>query len=111
MIKDQPSPVPNNNPSVHDLVCQEKELSDELCKDLQSRKEIGLARYGTSLQVGNGRNSLIDAYQEILDSIVYLRKEIGERSVRNRQLESCYGLAIRLAEDLRYLVGQQDQGV
>ena len=48
-------------------------------KDLQERKAIGIARYGTPLQANNGRDALIDAYQEALDLCIYLRQVIEER--------------------------------
>lgn len=65
----QPSPTPNSNPSTHDLVIE----------DLKARKELGLQRYGTILQGGNGRDMLIDAYQEALDLVAYLRGELFTR--------------------------------
>jgi hypothetical protein len=39
-----------------------------------------LQRYGTLLQAGNGRDALVDAYQECLDLACYLRQAIEERS-------------------------------
>jgi hypothetical protein len=67
-IVDQPPPVPNGAPSVHDLVAA----------DIRGRKELGLQRYGTLLQAGNGRDALVDAYQECLDLACYLRQAIEE---------------------------------
>lgn len=64
-----PVPVPNDGPSMHDLVCQ----------DITARKAFGLARYGSLLQAGNGRDSLRDAYEEVLDLACYLRQTIAER--------------------------------
>lgn len=68
MIKDQPMPDKNNHPAVWDLVVE----------DIKQRDEIGIERYGTRLQPFNGRNPLIDAYQEALDLVVYLRQAIYE---------------------------------
>jgi hypothetical protein len=70
MIQDQPSPIPTDEPSIHDLVMQ----------DMADRKRLGLERYGTILQASNGRDHLIDAYQEALDLAVYLKAEIQKRS-------------------------------
>lgn len=42
-------------------------------------KRLGIERYGTPVQAGNGRKALVDAYQEALDLAVYLRQEIEER--------------------------------
>jgi hypothetical protein len=55
---------------VHDLVAA----------DVRDRKQLGLQRYGTLLQAGNGRDALVDAYQECLDLACYLRQAIEERS-------------------------------
>jgi hypothetical protein len=65
VIADQPPPVPNDGPALWDLVLA----------DMRERHQ----RYGTALQANNGRDMLIDAYQEILDLAVYLRGEIAER--------------------------------
>jgi hypothetical protein len=40
--------------------------------DMQSRDAAGRAKYGTPLQANNGRDALVDAYQEALDLAVYL---------------------------------------
>lgn len=51
----------------------------ELVKgDLEMRAVIGEAKYGQRLKAFNGRNSLIDAYQEVLDLSVYLKQAIVE---------------------------------
>lgn len=66
---DQPLPVPNDRLLIHDLVAA----------DIQARKELGTRRYGTPLQPFNGRDALLDAYQEALDLAVYLKQAIVER--------------------------------
>ena len=65
----QPSPIHNNNPISWDLVV----------KDMQERNSVGTEKYGTPLQPFNGRDVLVDAYQEALDLVVYLRTAIYER--------------------------------
>ena len=62
-------PVKNDNPPIWDLVVE----------DIKERDSIGEKKYNTRLQGFNGRNPLIDAYQEALDLVVYLRQEIYER--------------------------------
>ncbi len=47
--------------------------------DMEARRLLGIQRYGTPLQPGNGRDVLIDAYHEALDLAVYLRTAIEER--------------------------------
>lgn len=51
-------------------------------KDMEERRLHGIAKYGAPVQPFNGRDPLIDAYQEALDLCVYLRQAIEER---NRQ--------------------------
>lgn len=68
----EPAPVHNDQPAVWDLVI----------KDMHLRDVFGLEKYGTRLQPNNGRDALVDAYQEILDAAVYLRQMIFEREGR-----------------------------
>ena len=56
------------NVSVIDLVKQ----------DLIDRSLVGEKKYGEKLKPFNGRNALIDAYQEALDLCMYLRQAIYE---------------------------------
>jgi hypothetical protein len=70
-----PEPEPKANPSgvsVWDLVIA----------DMRERDRIGAIKYGQRLTMGDGRKSLVDAYQEALDLAVYLRKEIAEREAK-----------------------------
>ena len=48
-------------------------------KDMEDRRQFGINKYGTPVQPFNGRDSLVDAYQEALDLCVYLRQAIEER--------------------------------
>jgi hypothetical protein len=66
---DQPLPVPNDRPCVQDAVIA----------DIEARKQLGIQRYGTVLQPGNGRDALLDAYQESLDLACYLKQALMER--------------------------------
>jgi hypothetical protein len=65
----EPQPITNSGPAVWDLVIQ----------DMRERDASGLEKYGTRLQPHNGRNALVDAYQEALDLVVYLRQAIVEQ--------------------------------
>ncbi len=68
----QPAPIPNDLPGIWGLVVN----------DMISRDAFGLEKYGTSLQPHNGRDVLMDAYEEALDLCVYLRQAIFERDER-----------------------------
>ena len=70
--REEPAPVPNDRPAVWDLVIA----------DMKARDAMGCARYGTRLQPFNGRDQLVDAMQEAMDLVVYLRAAIYERDGR-----------------------------
>jgi hypothetical protein len=72
VVEHEPPPKRNDNPAIWDLVLE----------DIKQRDSDGEKKYGTRLQGFNGRDPLIDAYQEALDLVVYLRQEIWERKGR-----------------------------
>ena len=51
----------------------------KVLSDIQSRAEFGKAKYGTYLRTNNGRDALMDAYQEAIDLVMYLGQAIMER--------------------------------
>lgn len=59
---DQPMPAINDEPFIH----------DQVAADVARRGELGRQRYGTKLQPFNGRRSLQDAYEELLDGACYV---------------------------------------
>ena len=71
-VEPQPPPIRNERTPVWDLVIS----------DMRERKEFGWRKYKTYLQAFNGRDALVDAYQEALDLCVYLRQSIEERTSR-----------------------------
>ena len=68
-VAHQPAPKRNAHPAVWPLVVA----------DMQQRDQVGREQYGTPLQPHNGRDALVDLYQELLDSVVYCRQLIYER--------------------------------
>lgn len=88
LIDPQPAPIPNDNPSVWQLVLEdvlELEPVDDLIRaDMLAREAFGKEKYGTVLQAGNGRNFLADAYQERLDLVVYLRGALEELYAKSK---------------------------
>lgn len=68
-IVDQPAPERTTGRPIWELVVA----------DMHERDHVGRERYGTPLQAHNGRDPLVDAYQEALDLVVYLRQAIEER--------------------------------
>ena len=68
--RDQIAPVPNGSRPVHEQVMD----------DLRERMEFGTRKYGTPLQANNGRNPLLDAYEEALDLACYLKQALVEQA-------------------------------
>lgn len=84
--EDQQLPVPNDRKPIHDTVSEELEhfgfpCIREVKADLLARKELGIRRYGTPLQSFNHRDWMQDAYEEMLDTLVYLRQGLDELGV------------------------------
>lgn len=52
-------------------------------KDMEERRLHGIEKYGVPVQPHNGRDPLIDLYQELLDACVYIRQEIEQRRTSN----------------------------
>ena len=50
--------------------------------DIQERDAAGAVKHGARLQPFNGRDALVDAFQEALDLVVYLRQALYERDGR-----------------------------
>jgi hypothetical protein len=65
----QPPPTPGGEIVLHQVI-----------EDLNARAEQGYQKYGTYLTTHNGRLSLWDAYQEILDLVMYLRQHLMEQT-------------------------------
>jgi hypothetical protein len=55
---------------------------DKVIEDLKKRSEFGEKKYGTKLMTFNGRDPLVDFYQELLDGVVYIKQELMERESR-----------------------------
>ena len=67
-----PQPPPVNTDGVS--------VTDQVVNDLHARREFGRSKYGgIELETNNGRKPLWDAYQEVLDLVLYLRQELIER--------------------------------
>ncbi len=54
-------------------------ILDLVIDDLTTRADAGKLKYGVYLQAHNGRDALVDAYQEALDLAMYLRQKLEEQ--------------------------------
>lgn len=57
----------------------DESVVDLVIADMEARRQFGLRKYGTELMTHNGRDPLLDAYQESLDLCMYIRQAIAER--------------------------------
>ena len=78
-MEDQPHPKAAAGPPIWELVIA----------DMRERDRVGRERYGTPLQANNGRDALVDAYQEALDLAVDLRQAITERDAVSMRSSRC----------------------
>lgn len=69
-LNPQPPPTPAAGDVWADLIPTLPEILQPYAAE---RRAQGIERYGTPLQVDNGRDALADAFQEDLDRIAYLR--------------------------------------
>ncbi len=67
-----PAPTRGTGPLTIDLVQN----------DIEARGRVGVGRYGMYHQPDNGRDHLLDAYEEAMDLCIYLRAEMYKRDGR-----------------------------
>jgi hypothetical protein len=126
---DQPLPVPNDGPSMHDLAADDirrrhpgartPEIGETI-RDLMARKQLGLDRYKSLLQAHNNRDALRDLHEELLDALVYCRQWLEEndgdglRWPAGEVIRSLYRslmthvLTVRSVMDARAAAGAED---
>ncbi len=89
-IVDQPAPTPRpDQVPVWDLVIADMQamvrgFDDHsrvrtvrlVLEDMRQRDKVGRERYGTPLTADNGRDHLVDLYQELLDASAYSKAEV-----------------------------------
>lgn len=74
----QPNPVPGR-----------EAVTQAVITDLQEREQVGIRRYGRTLETFNGREALLDAYEEVLDLAQYIKQVLMEDDalrIENRRL-------------------------
>jgi len=69
--------------------------------DMRERDALGRERYGVPLQSDNGRNAMVDAYQEALDLVAYLKQVEVESLTKREWARGAYYQAMFLAADIR----------
>lgn len=96
---------------------RDAEILRSIVDDMRARHEFGVAKYGVPLVAKNDRDHLVDAYQELLDGIVYLRAEIEKHGgiPTGAFAEASLGNLVRLyqrtyenAVELRAIIAERD---
>lgn len=104
-LEDQPAPEPGET-EVWPLVIREAEAAGavRVAGLGRERDALGRKRYGTALQTFNGRDSLVDALQEGLDLLVYLRQYLEENPEVQvvHGLKDVYGILLHEVETLAH---------
>lgn len=87
---DQPPPIATDRRPAWDIVIEHVErrrdanaygktgVVDRVITDMRDRDLVGRQRYGVHLTSGNGRDHMVDAYQELQDACVYLVAQLDE---------------------------------
>lgn len=115
---DQPLPAAGRGPLSHDLVIGSFRRSysgsamlETVCAEVEERRQLGISRYGRPLQAHNGRDALLDMYQELLDGLAYGATAITEgtpRGVDPALLQHAYVLLEGAAWAVRHVMFQRD---
>jgi len=113
LINPQPDPIPNDLPASWDLVVEDftalypdAQGASQMVSDMRERDQFGHDKYGVRIQPHNGRDNLIDAYQELLDSLVYFRSSLFEQD--DDVLMQIYLSTLQTCLSLRRLLLQRD---
>lgn len=84
-MTEQPAPIPNDRPSLHDELRDAikrgqppSKERDRLIAEIDARKQKGLETYGSLLQPFNGREPEVDAFEEAVDLAAYLTQLLAE---------------------------------
>lgn len=89
-MSDQPPPIATDRRAAWDIVIEHVErrrevnaygktgVVDRVIADMRERDVVGQQRYGVRLTACNGRDHLVDAYQEQLDSSAYMAAQLDE---------------------------------
>jgi hypothetical protein len=111
----QSAPQETSSPAVWPLVIKDLDalnapewLRQVLAADMRDRDAAGREKYGLPLQVENGRDAGVDAYQEALDLAVYARQRLEQTGLAF--WASVSGQAVWLAAAIRYQMALEAEG-
>lgn len=101
-----------DEPAVWDIVLRRMAavpapIDERLRQDIAERNAMGIEKYGQPLKANDGRDPLVDGFQEALDLVVYLAKddveteqEHGRWSSEHIESDATFWMALALARRL-----------
>lgn len=114
----QPAPVNASGPALWPMIAEELEREARACDkpvyamvaaDARARHEFGMAKYSVPLVADNGRDHLMDAYQEALDCVVYMRAAAEASGDEHGPLSDLYRTCLEDAVDVRGAILARDR--
>lgn len=124
LVQPQPAPIATAGPSVWQLVMADVRDPEKIpggmvpfvypgimLATMAEREQFGLKKYGVPVQAHNGRDALIDAVQEALDLIVYLKQALIEKELPKQLLSrlACpYRMSLLLLQELLGIIRERD---
>jgi hypothetical protein len=81
-----------------DKLPPDDELRNSIRRGIEARRELGIRKYGTPLQTFNGRDALIDAWEESLDVLTYIYQIDMEDGDAGSLLDVAMSIVIRLTK-------------
>ena len=126
-MTEQPNPKPNDEPEVWPAVIEAllessalssgwlgdfarqrgEKLVTAVIADMRERDRLGRERYGVPLQPHNGRDALLDMYEELLDACAYGMQVHMEGS--SRRLDEALSTALTLASVVKDELRARDE--
>ena len=118
-ISEQPAPTPTDATPTWELVIADCRRHDRfefdpawkaMVADMDARNAEGVRKYGVPLTPHNGRDSLVDAFQESLDKLAYLANAISEAGTApvSDRLDDLYFREVYSCRDIRQLLLERD---
>lgn len=83
------------------------ELAKTVVNDIVQRDEYGYKKYGQNLETHDGRPTIWDLYQELLDGVQYMRKLIEEGEMPT-SMANVYPTLLELTKITRRAIINQD---
>jgi hypothetical protein len=106
----QPQPAPTQStasskvlPDVlcHPMLAGDNPINRKVVADFESRAKAGTEKYGVFLHTHNGRDALMDLYQELVDGAMYARQASLEAEDRDIEIMAIYEETLRAVKRVR----------